>query len=301
MDLEQIRRVRSFNRTVTRRIGALTDDYLDRGRPLGEARLLFEIGPSGGDLRTLREKLGLDPGYMSRLLRSLERQHLIVTAASTADARVRRVQLTPRGLAEFRAYDKSSDDLAVAVLESLAANHRERLVTAMAEVERLLRAGAATIEIEDAASDDARHCLARFFEELARRFATGYDPVKGLPAGAELLNPPHGAFLVARLDGVPVGCVGLKRTGKSDAEVKRMWVAPDARGLGLGRRLLERIEELARASGVARLRLDTNSTLVEARALYENAGYREIADFNGEPYADQWFEKRLRPSRARPR
>ena len=152
---------------------------------------------------------------------------------------------------------------------------------------------AVTIEIEDAASADAQACIARYFTDLQTRFDAGYDPAKGLPAGADLLNPPHGFFLIARLDGAPIGCVGLKRTNADYAEVKRMWVSPDARGFGLGRRLLEELELLASLDGVTRLRLDTNKTLVEARTLYATCGYREIPDFNGEPYADFWFEKVL--------
>jgi GNAT superfamily N-acetyltransferase len=155
--------------------------------------------------------------------------------------------------------------------------------------------GAVTISVEDAGSADAQACIARYFADLQARFDAGYDPAKGLPAGADLLNPPQGFFLIARLDGVPVGCVGVKHTSAEFSEVKRMWVSPDARGLGLGRRLLEELERLAAADGVRLLRLDTNKTLTEARALYAACGYREIPDFNGEPYADFWFEKTLTP------
>lgn len=160
-----------------------------------------------------------------------------------------------------------------------------RYLDAMSEV---------TISVEDAGSPDAQACITRYFADLQARFDAGYDPAKGLPAGAELLNPPHGFFLIARLDGAPVGCVGLKRTNADFSEVKRMWVSPDARGLGLGRRLLEELERLAKQERIKRLRLDTNKTLTEARALYAACGYREIPDFNGEPYADFWFEKELR-------
>jgi len=290
----QINQVRRFNRTVTQRIGVLDESYLDRGRPLGEARVLFEIGPKGAELRVLREKLGLDSGYMSRLLRALEREGLVRTQAGAADARVRRVTLTAKGKREHAEYDRRSDGFAESLLGPLAPVQRARLVAAMAEVERLMRAAAVTIAVEDAASADAQACLAHYFTDLQARFDAGYDPKKGLPAGADLLNAPHGFFLIARLDGAPIGCVGLKRASADYAEVKRMWVSPDARGLGLGRRLLEELEILARRKRVKRLRLDTNKTLVEARALYAACGYREIPDFNGEPYADFWFEKKLK-------
>lgn len=294
MAQDQVQQVRSFNRTVTQRIGALRDDYLDRGRPLGEARVLFEIGLDGAEIRALRERLRLDPGYLSRLLRALEAQGLVTTAPGAHDARVRFAKLTAKGRKEYRAYDASSDDLAQAVLAPLSDKHRDRLVAAMAEVEALLRASGVVITREDAASADAQWCLRRYFEDLAERFEGGYDPAKGLPAGADVLNPPNGFFLIARLDGAPVGCVGLKTRGKREGEIKRMWVSPDARGLGVGRRLLDQLETHARAIGLTLLRLDTNRTLVEARSLYASCGYREISDFNGEPYADFWFEKRLK-------
>src|SRR5262245_35300557 len=110
MDARQIRQVRSFNRAVTQRIGVLEDRYLSRGRPLGEARVLFEIGSSGGiDLRALRQKLGLDSGYLSRLLRSLEVEGLIELRKSPIDGRVRHVSLTRAGEVEYASYDKLSD------------------------------------------------------------------------------------------------------------------------------------------------------------------------------------------------
>lgn len=296
MSSSQISQVRSFNRAVTQRIGALNDDYLQRGRPLGEARFLFEIGASGAsgvDMRSLREKLALDPGYASRLLRALEAQGLVTSAPSKTDARVRQIRLTAKGRREYAAYDKSSDAFAEAVLAPLNETQRTKLVAAMREVENLLRAGSVVVTMEDAASADAQFCLMRYFSEIASRFDAGYDPAKGLPAGADLLNPPNGVFLIARLDGAPIGCVGLKQTCKRYSEIKRMWVSPQARGLGLGRRLLDEIEARASALGVKRLRLDTHSSLTEARALYARCGYREIPDFNGEPYADHWFEKEI--------
>jgi len=293
MEATQIERVRSFNRAVSKRIGALSDDYLDRGRPLGEARLLFEIALEGAEIRSLRERLGLDPGYVSRLIRSLEAQGLVKTAPQVGDARVRVARLTAKGRKEYRAYDASSDLLAQTMLAHLTSGQRERLVGAMNEVTKLLGASNITIASEDPRGADAQWCLARYFEDIAARFEGGYDPTKGLPAGAELFDPPNGFFLIARLEGAPVGCVGLKRRPERTGELKRMWVSSEVRGLGLGRRLLVEIEACARSSGLRRLQLDTNKTLTEARALYVSAGYREIADFNGEPYADHWFEKKL--------
>ena len=104
---------------------------------------------------------------------------------------------------------------------------------------------------------------------------------------------PRGAFLVAMSDGMPLGCVGLKGTGGELAEIKRLWVAPSARGLGVGRRLMETAEDAARNLSIRILRLDTNSALPEAGRLYHSTGWTEIDRFNDDPYPDLFFEKRL--------
>ena len=141
MSRSQVEQVRRFHRAVTQHVGALEDRYLQRGRPLGQARLLHEVDPEGVDIRALRERLKLDSGYVSRLLRSLEAQGLVRTDMQASDGRVRRVALTPEGRAERAIYDTLSNDLALSILQSLPPAQRDRLVSALAEVERLLRAG----------------------------------------------------------------------------------------------------------------------------------------------------------------
>src|SRR6516162_3976842 len=145
MDPEMIEQVRRFNRTVTQRIGVLDDAFLSRDRPLGQARLLWEIGPEGSDVRRLRTRLDLDSGYLSRLLRSLEGDGMVVVEPSDADGRVRTVRLTSRGRAERAELDRLSDHAAVAILDPLSTRQRDRLMTAMAEVERLLAASAVRV------------------------------------------------------------------------------------------------------------------------------------------------------------
>lgn len=285
--------VRSFNRAVTQRAGALNDTFLSRGRPLGQARVLWEIGPDGTDVRALRSRLDLDSGYLSRLLRSLEADGLIAVGPSPSDGRVRSAWLTPRGLAERAALDRLSDDAAAAILGPLGSRQRSRLVAAMAEVERLLAVSAVRITERDPRRPDARYCLRAYFDELSRRFDGGFDPAQSISADDDELTPPAGLFLVASLHGKPVGCGALKFHGAAAAEIKRMWVAPDARGLGLGRRLLATLEERAAGSGARCARLETNGALTEAIALYRSAGYREVPAFNDEPYAHHWFEKTL--------
>ena len=293
MDQSQILQIRRFNRLVTQRVGALEVDYLRRGRPLAEARLIFDIGADGADVRALRRKLGLDSGYLSRLVQSLRAQGLIAVAKSSADGRRRRVSLTRKGNAERAAYDRLSDRLAASMLAPLDEAERGRLVDAMEEVERMMRAASIEVAAEAPDNADSRRCLSAYFGELAARFDGGFDAASDDSARADDLTPPTGLFVVARLDGEAVGCGGLKRTDRLVGEIKRVWTAPSARGIGVARRMLRRLETAARDMGVKTLRLDTNRALTEAHALYRKEGFREIARFNDNPYAHHWFEKRL--------
>jgi DNA-binding MarR family transcriptional regulator/GNAT superfamily N-acetyltransferase len=291
-----VEQIRSFNRVVTERIGALQDRFLARDRPLGEARVLWEIGESGRDVRSLRAQLGLDSGYLSRLLRSLEAAGLVTVGPSAADRRVRFVQLTPAGLAERAVLDQRSDRFAESVLDALDEQQRTRLMAAMCDVERLLTASMVEVEVVDPHHIDARYCLAAYFAELDARFDTGFDAAQSIRADADDLRPSAGLLMVARLRAAPIGCAAVKFHDDSPAEIKRMWVDRSARGLGLGRRLLRELEARSRDHGVTVLHLETNQSLVEAISLYRSCGYVEVPAFNAEPYAHHWFEKRLRPA-----
>jgi DNA-binding MarR family transcriptional regulator/ribosomal protein S18 acetylase RimI-like enzyme len=300
MEREMVSRVRSFNRAVTQQVGALDDTFLSRARPLGQARVLWEIGPDGSDVRALRSRLDLDSGYVSRLLRALEADGLVDVVPSDADGRVRIARLTDRGLAERAELDRLADEAATEILRPLSSGQRSRIVAAMAEVERLLAASAVRIAVCDPRRPEARFCLQSYFSELSRRFDRGFDPALSISAGDDELTPPAGLLLVATLHGQPVGCGALKFHDDAPAEIKRMWVAPAARGTGLGRRLLAELEERAAHSGAACARLETNGSLTEAIALYRSAGYREVPAFSDEPYAHHWFEKSLAGATARP-
>jgi DNA-binding MarR family transcriptional regulator/GNAT superfamily N-acetyltransferase len=293
MDAETVARVRSFNRVVGRRIGALEGSFLGRDRPMGASRVLWEIGPGGRDVADLRGGLGLDSGYLARLLRSLERERLVVVEPGPGDGRRRRARLTGAGAAERAELDRRSDDLAASLLAPLDDPQRARLTEAMAVVERLLTAGEVVVAAEDPSSPDARRCLEAYAAELDRRFGGGFDPALSRPADDDDLRPPAGLLLVARLRDRAVGCGALRLPPRAPADLKRMWVAPDARGLGLGRRLLRELEAHAAGAGASVVRLETNAALTEAIALYRASGYREVAPFNDEPYADHWFEKHL--------
>lgn len=289
-----IQQIRTFNRTVTRRLGVLNEKYLGRNRPLAESRLLFEIGARGAPVRELRARLGLDSGFLSRMLRTLEHKGLAATERrSRDDGRVRFAHLTHSGIIELRRINTLADSLAQSMLSPLSAKQARRLVAAMSEVERLLRASSVEIAPAAPSNPDAQRCLDQYFAELARRFRGGYDRCLDGAAGLRELLPPRGALLIARLFGEPVGCGGLRILEPRVGEIKRMWIAPGARGLGIGRRLLEALERIARRRRLRVVRLDTNESLKEALQLYRSSGYREIGPYNDNPYAHHWFEKAL--------
>ena len=294
MDGAQLAQVRRFNRVATERAGALSENFLGRKRPLGQARLLWEIGREGDDVRSLRARLGLDSGYASRLLRALEAEGLVDVRPDARDRRVRRATLSPRGEREWNELESRSEALAASVLEPLGERQQRDLVGAMETVERLLTASLIVVGIERPRSPDAQWCLEQYFGEIGRRFDAGFDPTRSSVPDAGEMAPPTGLFLIARLRGAPVGCGGLLFNEAEPADIKRMWVASAVRGLGLGKRLLRALEDRARDSGATATRLDTNRNLTEAIAMYRSSGYEEVPRFSDEPYAHHWFEKHLR-------
>lgn len=297
MDKAMVAQVRRFNRVVTQRVGALDDHFLARNRPLGQARVLWEIGSEGCDVRALRSRLDVDSGYLSRLLRSLEAAGLVTVEPSEPDKRVRTARLTLAGRAERTLLNDRSDKLAKSFLEPLNEKQRNRLVEAMSDVERLLTAGMVAIKPFDPIHPHAQYCMDQYFHELDRRFEGGFDPSISISAEADELRPPAGLLLVATLRSEPIGCGALKFHTDEPTELKRMWVADSARGLGIGRRLLAELEAEAARNGSRMVRLETNKSLTEAIAFYRSSGYVEVEPFNDEPYAHHWFEKRLTEKR----
>jgi DNA-binding MarR family transcriptional regulator/GNAT superfamily N-acetyltransferase len=295
MTAEMVTQIRRFNRTFTQRIGVLNENFLASDRSLGQNRLLWEIGTDGCDIRSLRARLDLDSGYVSRLLRALESNGLIAVEPSASDGRVRIARLTDAGRRELATLDRRSDDAAEAILQPLNPRQRDRLVSAMAEVERLLIASTVDVRECDPRHPAARLCLQTYYSELKVRFRDGYDPALS-PVPDDEMILPAGLLVVARLHGEPVVCGALIFYPDNVGLVKRMWVAPAVRGLGLGRRLLFELEDRGRAHGVRLMRLETKDELGEAVQMYRTSGYREVAPFNDEPYADHWFEKPLQPT-----
>ncbi|GGW90142.1 putative transcriptional regulator, MarR family protein [Streptomyces lomondensis] len=295
MSTEQVAAFRRFNRYFTRRIGVLNDHYLGQDRPLGEARLLFEISenPAGVSLRELRSRLGLDAGYLSRMAKALQAQGMVRLRTHPDDNRLRMIELTPAGRVEVKEQNRRADTLASDVLRGLTAPQRQQLTDAMATARRLLRLAAITVELVDGHAPDARACLDAYAADLDARFPEGFDK-------ADLVRPGQvsgdaGAFFVAYEEGRPVGCGALRRLEPGVGEIRHVWVHPDARRLGLARRLLAAIEHESLRRGWNVVRLDTHAVLTEARAMYRACGYQEIPAYSDHVYGQHWFEKRLAP------
>ena len=247
-DMDAIEQVRSFNRVVTRRVGALEDTYLARGRPLGASARCGRSAPPTTDLRALRARLGA----RLRLSEPARRRRWSARGWSSArphagrPARARGPAHRRRGAPSARELDRASDALAASLLAPLGERQRERLVEAMATVERLLTAGL----VEVAAGGppraaDAQRCLASLLRRDRRALRARLGPAAGIRLDAADMAPPRGLLLLARLDGEPIGCGVLWHHGGGIADAKRMWVAPAARGLGVGRRLLAELERHA--------------------------------------------------------
>ncbi len=289
--------LRAFNRAFTKRIGVLDDSFLGTGRPLGPSRVLYELGAGPIAVQDLRSGLALDSGYLSRLLRTLEDDGLLRLERNRVDGRRRTATLTAKGRKAWAELDAKSDRLAANIVEVLTQRQKDELEASLATVTRLMAAATITFTVIAPTSPHARECLMSYFAELNERFEHGFEPGDTLTADAPALSPPGGAFVVAYSDSAPVACGGLVKLSSTTAEIKRMWVNDQWRGLGIAPRLLKHLEETARALGYKRVRLDTNKVLVEAIALYERSGYTHIGRYNDNPYAHVWFEKRLRKPR----
>ncbi len=288
--MNAVETIRRFNRSFTQAIGLLDRSYLGRGRSLASSRLLFEIGAEGAEVRELRHRLGFDSGYMSRLLRTLERESLVRVAKDSADGRVRIANLTEQGLEEFRTLDQLSDASAAELLSRVPESKQSAFVDAFRTIERLLSAATVEINTADVHDPRAQDLLHRYYDELDRRFTGGFDPGDD-PAGEQFV-PPDGEFVLAVVGRRAIGC-GAVVFRPEFAEIKRMWVDPEYRGIGLASRILSQLEDIARGAEATVVRLDTNGTLTEARRLYSRVGYREIERYNDNPYATHWFEKPL--------
>lgn len=290
--LDDIARLRRFNRAVTREVGALETSYLGRGRPLGAARVLQLVRAEGTDIAEIRQRLDLDSGLLSRLLRSLEAESLLVVETDPADRRRRIAKATPAGLAEQQAYEKLGFEKATQMLARAGAR-QGAVIAAMDLIATVMLQD--HVDLRDADPDDpaAIACLTAYYQLLAEKIAGVTPDMLTLPLpDAAKYRPPQGAFLIAWSDDLPVGCVSLRPLEPGVAEVKRLWIDPIARGQGLGRRLMRALETRARDMGFIRLKLDTNAALPEALGLYQATGWTQTTPYTSFP-ATHWFQKAL--------
>lgn len=282
--------LRRFNRTWSQRVGALDESFLGTGRPLAVSRLLFEIGSAdGASVLALRERLDLDSGHLSRMLRRLEQDGLVTTASDPADRRRRVAILTATGRTAYDDLERRSAERAAALAAPLTVRQQQRLADALATADLLVRA--ATVRLREVAADEpvARVATGHYFAELDALFPAGFDPGPDVP-------DPGATWVVAVSDGTPVAFGGIRpvpAVGPDTAEIKRMWVDSAWRGAGLGARMLRHLESLAREQGHRRVVLDTNGTLLDAIAMYDRAGYRRIERYNDNPHAEAFFDKDL--------
>ncbi|MGW6892707.1 GNAT family N-acetyltransferase [Streptomyces chartreusis] len=283
---------RRFNRYFTRRIGVLDDHYLGQDRPLGEARLLFEIG-DGMSLRELRSRLGLDAGYLSRMAKALQAQGMVTLSAHPEDSRLRMIAPTPAGRVEVKEQNRRANLVAAGLLDGLSEPQRAELAGALATAQRLLRLASITVVLVDGAAPDARACLDGYAADIDERFPEGFD--KDDLVAPQEVSGDAGAFFVAYEEDRPAGCGALRRLEPGVGEIRHVWVHPSARRLGLARRLLDALEQEAVARHLNVVRLDTHAALTEAQAMYRACGYTAIPAYDDNVYASHWFEKRLAP------
>lgn len=290
--LDAIARLRRFNRAVTKEVGALDSSYLGRGRPLGAARVLQLVRPEGSDIAMIRARLGLDSGLLSRLLRGLEDEGLVTLDTDAEDRRRRIARLTAAGQAEMAHYEALGLARAQQIF-ARAGSRQDDVIAAMDLIATVMLQDQVEIRAADPDSPAALACLRAYYDLLCIRIEAVTPDLLTLPlSDSPKYRPPLGAFLIAWSDDLPIGCVSLRPLGPGVAEVKRLWVDPQARGQGLGRRLMRAIESEARALGYRELKLDSNTALGEAIALYRGDGWLDIPKYSGFP-SNLWLGKRL--------
>ncbi|HSD54502.1 MAG TPA: helix-turn-helix domain-containing GNAT family N-acetyltransferase [Burkholderiales bacterium] len=302
---QRIDTVRRFNRFYTRRIGVLHDGLLGSPYSLAEVRVLYEIAHRNGPTAAeLGRELGLDAGYLSRLVRRLERSGLVARTPSATDGRRSHLALTAKGRRTFATLNSRSNDEVAALLEDLPDGAQGRLVSALETVEAVLSADSQarvpyllrTHEPGDIGWVIGRHgalyaqeygwdeTFEALVAEIAARFVRRFDPKRE-------------RCWIAERDGRNVGSVFLVRKSAAVAQLRLLIVTPEARGLGIGKRLVSECERFARQAGYRKIVLWTNRGLDAARRIYEEAGYRlareEPHHSFGRDLVGQYWELRL--------
>ncbi|TIS59279.1 bifunctional helix-turn-helix transcriptional regulator/GNAT family N-acetyltransferase [Mesorhizobium sp.] len=282
---ERIDAVRAFNRFYTRQIGLLDEGWLKSAFSLTEARVLYELAHRDGLTATdLARDLGLDPGYLSRLLKKLEQRGLVERAATEADARRSSIALTPAGRQAFAPLNQGSHDQVAALLDRLSVPEQDRLVKAMQTVQRLLGEDAepkVPYMLRPPRVGDIGWIINRQGLLYAQEY--GWDETyealvaEILGAFVKSFDPKWERGCIAEREGEIVGSVFVVRKSDEVAKLRLLYVEPSARGLGIGKRLVDECINFARAKGYKTLTLWTNDVLTSARRIYEASGFK-LAD-----------------------
>jgi DNA-binding MarR family transcriptional regulator/GNAT superfamily N-acetyltransferase len=281
---ERVASVRRFNRFYTQKIGVLHEGLLGSPFSLSEARVLYELAhrqrPTASELG---QDLGLDAGYLSRILRAFEKRRFIARSRSKADGRRSHLTLTAHGRKAFAPLNARSREEIGAMLGELPAPEQHRLVESMHTIEELLgkRPAPAAYVLRPPRPGDMGWVVHRHAVLYGQEY--GWDQrFEAMVAGVvakiiERCHPERERGWIAETDGEPVGLVFLVRQSARVAQVRLLLVEPKARGLGIGARLVEECVRFARAAGYRKITLWTNSILVAARHIYQKAGFRLVA------------------------
>ncbi|HEX4552487.1 MAG TPA: helix-turn-helix domain-containing GNAT family N-acetyltransferase [Xanthobacteraceae bacterium] len=290
-DIDQrVAAVRRFSRFYTRQIGLLQDGMLASPFSLAEARVLYELAQrQTTTASTLVAELGLDPGYLSRMLRGFSERRLIAKTAAPGDRRQARLSLTARGRKAYAPLEKGSNEVVARMLGALPAAEQDRVVAAMATVQRLIGGveRRSDYTLRPPGPGDLGWVVARHGVLYAQERGWG-TRFEGLVAEivaqfAASCDPARERCWIADIDGEPVGCVFVVKSSDDVAKLRLLLVEPRARGLGIGARLVDECVRFARAARYAKITLWTQSILVEAHRVYQGAGFKRVAS---EPHAE---------------
>ncbi|MEO8575250.1 MAG: bifunctional helix-turn-helix transcriptional regulator/GNAT family N-acetyltransferase [Gemmatimonadales bacterium] len=302
---KRVKAVRSFNRFYTRQIGALDEHLLHSPLSLGEARVLYELANNESPVASdIASSLGLDTGYLSRILSEFVKQGLVTRTRSRADGRQAPLSLTRKGRTLFAGINRASDEQVETLISTLRGPAQEQLVSSMQFIQRALGGtgnGGRSLILREHRAGDIGWVIQRHGEIYADEYGwnTQFEALVGEIASKFLRghDPARERCWIAERDGIKVGCVFLVEKSKSIAQLRLLLVEPSARGLGLGQRLVAECIAFARAAGYRRMRLWTNDVLISARKIYQAAGFRlideERHDSWGKPLTSQTWEMSL--------
>lgn len=297
--LQQIAVWRQFNRFYTARLGLLRARYLDSEFSLTESRILYELLLEPGQTATaLRRTLGLDAGYISRLLLSLSNRSLVQQTSSPADAREKLLKLSAKGREVAQLLDEHAGEDISNMLLSLSASRRKMLVASLARAHEILRNPSSNIEIARASLKHLAAVRSLLSEYYAALNVIQRDTATDV---RKLLREANSGFWIAYVGSMPAGCVVLRplSTQRFAAECKRLYVRPAFRGNGIAKALLDRLETFAVSRGLTWVYLDSKDDLHAAIQLYRQRGYRRCKRYNDNPQATVFLRKKIRKSRTR--